>query len=198
LALPARHRRHDPHASCDDEQTERHVDQEHHAPAEACEIERHQYAAKGKTGSTRKAKHDTVNTEGAAAGFIGEQQMQCRKHLRHHQRRGRALRQPRRDQLRAGLGQGAPQRRRGEAEHAGDENALGAVDVAEPAAGDDQRRVSNEIKRDHRFDLRRARMQFDRNRRDRDIDDEGIDAKHELRRDHDRKHPPAPRCVDRR
>ena len=39
---------------------------------------------------------------------IGEQQMQCGEHLGHHQRRGRALREPRRDQFRAGLRQSAP------------------------------------------------------------------------------------------
>ena len=123
--------------------------------------------------------------------------MQGGKHLRHHQRCGRALREPRRDQFGPGLRQPAPQRGRSEAEHAGNENNLGAVDVAEPAAGDDQRGIGDQVDRDHRFDLRRARMQFDRNGRDRDIDDEGVDPEHELRRDDDREHPPAARRIER-
>jgi hypothetical protein len=44
----------------------------------------------------------------------------------------------------------------------------------------------DEVDRDHRLDLRRACMQFDRNGRDRDVDDEGIDPEHELRGDDDR------------
>ncbi len=123
--------------------------------------------------------------------------MQRRQHLRHHQRRGRALRQPCDDQLRAGLREAAPQRRRGEAEHAGEEHVLGAMDVAEPAAGDDQRGVGDQIDRDDGFDLRRRRVQLGRDGRDRDVDDEGIDAEHELCGDHDRQHPPAAGQIDR-
>lgn len=70
---------------------------------------------------------------------------------------------------------------------------FGAMDIAKPAADHHQRGVSNEIDRDHRLDLRRTRMQFGRDGRDRDVDDEGIDTEHELRGDDDRKHPPAAR-----
>ena len=115
--------------------------------------------------------------------------MQGRQHLRHHQRCGRALRQPRDDQLRARLRQPAPQRGHREAEHAGQEDILRAVDVAEPAAGDDQRGVGDQIDRDDGLDLRRRRMQVDRDGGDGDVDDEGVDAEHELRSDDDRQHP---------
>jgi hypothetical protein len=115
------------------------------------------------------------------------------EHLGHHQRRGGALRQPCGDQFRAGLRQAAPQRGDGEAEHTGQKYIPGAVDMAEPAAGDDQRRIGNEVDRDDSLDLRRARMQFDCNGRDCDVDDEGIDTEHELRGDDDREHPPAAR-----
>jgi hypothetical protein len=94
------------------------------------------------------------------------------------------------------LRQPAPQRGDREAEHARDEDVFGAVDVAEPAAGDDQRRIGDQIDRDDRFDLRRARIQLDRNGRDGDVDDEGVDPEHELRGHHDRQHPQAARGVD--
>ena len=95
-------------AAADNEETERHVDEEHDAPAEPGEVERHQYAAERKAGRAGEAQHDAVDAEGAATLVVGEQQMQCGEHLRHHQRRGRALREPRRDQFRAGLRQSAP------------------------------------------------------------------------------------------
>src|SRR6266850_8253533 len=41
-------------------------------------------------------------------------------------------------------------------------------------------------------------MQLDRDGRDRDVDDEGVDPEHELRGDDDRKHPPAARGIDGR
>jgi hypothetical protein len=41
-------------------------------------------------------------------------------------------------------------------------------------------------------------MQLNRDGRDRDIDDESIDPEHELRGNHDRKHPPAARGIDGR
>ncbi len=106
-----RHRRHDPPGRGHDDQAERHVDEEHRAPAQPGEIRRHQNAAEQKAGRTRKAKHHAVNAEGTAARRIGKQQMKGGEHLRHHQRRGRALRQPREDQLGSGLRQPAPQRR---------------------------------------------------------------------------------------
>lgn len=81
------------------------------------------------------------------------------------------------------------------AEHAGQEYILGAVDVAEPAAGDHQRRIGDQIDGDHGLDLRGTRMQLDRDGRDRNVDDEGIDAEHELRGDDDRKHRPAARGI---
>ena len=138
-----------------DDDAERHVDEKHRAPAETGEIERHQQTAEQEARRARKAEHDAVDAEGAAARFIGEQEMHGRQHLRHHQRRGGALRQPRHDQFSAGLRQPAPQRRQREAEHAGEEDVLRAVDVAEPAAGDDQRRIADQVDRDDGFDLRR-------------------------------------------
>ena len=118
------------------------------------------------------------------------------QHLRHHQRRRRALRQPCRDQFRAGLRQPAPQRGDGEAGDARYEHVPRAVDIAEPAAGDDQRGIGDQVDRDHSLDLRGARVQFGRDRRDRDVDDEGIDPEHELRRDDGGKHPPAAGGID--
>ena len=93
----------------------RHVDEKHRAPAEPREIERHQHAAEQEAGRARQPEHDAVDAEGAAARGIRKQQMKGGKHLRHHQRRGRALRQPRRDQFGSGLRQPAPQRGDGEA-----------------------------------------------------------------------------------
>ena len=122
--------------------------------------------------------------------------MKGSEHLRHHQRRGGALRQPRRDQFGAGLRHAAPQRGEREAEHACQKYIFGAVDISEPAAGDHQRCIGNEIDRDDRLDLRRARMQFDSDSRDRDVDDEGIDTEHELRGDDDREYPPAARRIN--
>ncbi|MGX1359226.1 hypothetical protein AB7M46_004283 [Bradyrhizobium elkanii] len=69
------------------------------------------------------------------------------------------------------------------------------MDVAKPAAGDHQRGIGDQVDRDHGLDLRRRRVQLRRDRRDRDVDDEGIDTEHELRRHHDRQHPPAAGCV---
>jgi hypothetical protein len=84
-----------------------------------------------------------------------------------------------------------PQRRHGETEHARQKHVPGAVDIAEPDAGDHQRRIGNQVDRDHGLDLRRTRMQIARNGRKCDVDDEGIDTEHELRGDDDRQHPPA-------
>jgi hypothetical protein len=117
--------------------------------------------------------------------------MQRRKHLRHHQRRGRALRQPRDDQFRPRLREAAPERGQGEAEQAGQEHALRAVDVAEPAAGHDQRGIGDQVDRDDGFDLGRRGLQVDRNRGNGDVDHEGIDAEHELGGHDDCEDPPA-------
>jgi hypothetical protein len=134
-----------------------------------------------KAAATGQPEHDAVNAEGAGARRIREQQMERGEHLRHHQRRGRALRQPRQDQLRSGLRQPAPQRSDGEAEYTCDEYVLRTVDVAKPSAGDDQRRIGDQIDRDHSLDLRGAGAQLGGNGRDRDVDDESVDAEHELR-----------------
>ena len=69
-----------------------------------------------------------IDGEGAAARFVREQKMQRRKQRRHHQRRGRALRQPRRDQLHTRLRKPAPQRDPGEADNAGHKDILCAGD----------------------------------------------------------------------
>jgi len=123
--------------------------------------------------------------------------MQRGEHLRHHLRRSRALHQPRDDQFRARPRQSAPQRGDDEAGYTRNEHVPGAVDVAEPAAGDDERRIGDQINRDHGLDLRRAGAQFDGDGRDRDVDNESVDAEHELGGDDDREHPPAPRGIHR-
>ncbi|MGY4499955.1 hypothetical protein ACVWYH_003886 [Bradyrhizobium sp. GM24.11] len=71
------------------------------------------------------------------------------------------------------------------------------MDVAEATAGDDQRRIGDQIDRDDGFDLRRRRMQVDRDGGNRDVHDEGVDAEHELRGDDDREHPPAAGRIER-
>ena len=113
---------------------------------------------KAASDNSARSINDAVNAEGAAARGIGKQQMQRGEHLRHHQRRGGALRQSRNDQFRTGLRQPAPQRRQREAEHAGQKDTLDAVDIAKPAAGHHQRGIGNEIDRDHSLDLRRTGM----------------------------------------
>ena len=88
-------------------------------------------------------------------------------------------------------GQSAPQRGQREAEDAGDEDALAADDVAEPAAGDHQRGVGDLIDRDDRLDLGGAGVQVGADRRDRDVDDERVDHGEELRRGDAGQRPPA-------
>ena len=153
-----RHRRHDPPGRGHDDQAERQVDEKHRAPAQPGQIRRHQDTAEQKAGRAGKAKHHAVNAKGPAARRIGKQQMKGGEHLRHHQRRGRTLRQPREDQFGSGLCQPAPQRRQREAEYAGQKYIPGAVDIAEPAAGNHQRGIGNQIDRDHRLDLGRTRV----------------------------------------
>lgn len=65
------------------------------------EIERDEKPAEQEARGARKPEHNAVDGKGAVALTVGEQQMQRRQHLRHHQRGGGALRQPRDDQLRA-------------------------------------------------------------------------------------------------
>jgi hypothetical protein len=81
---------------------------EHRAPAKPGEIGGHQQAAEREARRPRKTQHDAINAERAAARRIGKLQMNGRKHLRHHHRSGRALRQPRGDQFRSGSRQCAP------------------------------------------------------------------------------------------
>jgi hypothetical protein len=82
------------------------------------EIKSDQDAAEQEACGAGQPEHDAVDTEGTGARGIREQQMNGGKHLRHHQRRRRALRQPRCDQFRAGLRQPTPQRGDGEARDA--------------------------------------------------------------------------------
>ncbi|MGY4605459.1 hypothetical protein ACVW16_003871 [Bradyrhizobium sp. USDA 4474] len=70
------------------------------------------------------------------------------------------------------------------------------MDIAEATAGDDQRRIGDQIDRDDRFDLRRRGTKIHGDGRDRDVDDEGVDAEHELRGDDDRQHPPTAGRID--
>ena len=67
-------------------------------------------------------QHDAVNAESAAPRVVGKQEMNGGEHLRHHQRRGGALRQPRHNEFWTGLRQPAPQRGQRETEHTGDEH----------------------------------------------------------------------------
>jgi hypothetical protein len=105
-------------AAGDDEHSERHIDEEHRAPAEPRQIKRDQNAAEQEACGAGQPEHDAVDAEGAGPRAIRKQQMKGGKHLRHHQRRRRALRQPCRDQFGAGLRQSAPQRGDGEARDA--------------------------------------------------------------------------------
>ena len=133
----------------------------------------------------------TPSTANALArARIGEQRVDAREHLRHHDSRSGALHSAADDQARRGTRQAAPQRCQGEAQTPAG-IALAAKDIAQPAAGDHQGGIGDLIDRDDRLDFRAAGVQIGADRRQRDIDDERIHDREELRRGHARQREPA-------
>ena len=132
-----------------DGDTDGHVHEEDHAPSQPRQIERDQQPAERESGRSAKPERDAENAEGARSFFVvREQRVDRAEHLRHHQRRRRALHEPRRDQFRARMGKAAPQRTRDEAGQADEEQPPRAEDVAETPACDDDARIGDLIDRD--------------------------------------------------
>jgi hypothetical protein len=186
-------RRQQPQRREHQQRADRSVDKEDRTPAEPGQIERHQPAADDETDGPAEPERNPENRKRAAAAFVGEQAVDRGEHLRHHQRGGEALGETRQDQRSSGRRETAGKRRCDKTDEPDQEQAPRPIHVAEPAAGDDHRRISDLIDRDHALDLRRAGVEIGADRRDCDVHNERVDHIHELRGNDHREDKPAAR-----
>ncbi len=160
---------------------DRHGHQEDHPPAQAQHVGAQQQAAEHLAGDGAHPTGHAVPAQGRGPGVGREDPGDHRQHLRHHDRAGQALGQPGEHQLGGVGGQPAQQRGDGEGEHAQDEHAAVADQVAEPAAGDHAGRVGERVPADDQLQRGRAGAQVAVQRGRGDVDDEEVELGQELR-----------------
>ena len=122
-----------------------------------------------------------------------ERRLDHRQAARGQQRPADALQRPGGDQQRRGRGQPAQQRRGREPDHADHEHAAAAVAVAERAAEQDQRREGQRVGGDGPLQRGEVGLQVLADRRQRDVDDRGVDAREPGPEDGRQQDPTAPR-----
>ena len=137
------------------------------------------------------AHHDAVGAHRPGQfALVLEQRPDRAQHLRQQHRRRRSLDDPGDHQVRRAGGDPAPQAGQREPGHADQEAALAPVQVAQPPAGDQEHPVAAGIAGDHQLQFGRRRAQALMDRRQRDIDDEEIQRRHEpARQQYDQRHP---------
>ena len=167
-------------AQADGQQPHGQVDQEDQPPAQPEQVRADQQAADDRADNGRQSADHAEHRQLCDPFERREQHLHQRHELRPHDRAGRALQQPRRDQLPRAMRNPAKHRRQREARHAQQEHAPITEAVTHPAAGQQQQRKSQRIARDHpRGDLRgRAEIglaKIGRNRGQRGVDDGQVD-----------------------
>ena len=124
-----------------------------------------------------------------------ERRRDDREGRRHHQCRAHPLNRACRDQLGAGRGEPAEERRGGEDDQADHEDQPAAEQVAELAAREQQRREGQRIGRNRPLELRTADAELPLDRRQRHVHDRVVEHDHEEREAQRAQRPPLPVLV---
>ena len=135
--------------------------------------------------AARPERHP-VDAEGAGALLALVDHAQDREHLRRHERRADPLHEAGRDERAARGREAAGRRGDREDEHARPEHPPAADPVAESPGGHEADGGGQPVARDDPLDHRRAGLQVEAQRRDRDVDDEEVEDDHEGRRQEQR------------
>ena len=184
-------RQHDP-GRAQRGQADRQLQQEHRPPAQAEGTPLHQRAAGELPDRRGHAHHDAVRAHGARQGaFLGIKGAQRGEHLRHDHCRGQPLHHPPGQQPGRRDGDAAHQGTQGEHRHPGQEHPAPAIQIAQPAAGDQEHRVGPGIAGDDQLKFGRRGPETLMDRRQSDVDDEEIDRRQEPARQQHGKRGPA-------
>ena len=165
---------------------DRHVDVEDPAPVDV----RDDRAADSRSRDGREPGHATPDAERGAAPLWRKDRGQDRERLRRQQRTADALQDAGGDQLFRVLRQSAQRRGDREDAKADREQVALAVKVAETARRDEEHGVHEHIRVQHPQDLVECRVEPGAHRRDRHIDDRGVQHDHEESRGQDQQNQP--------
>jgi hypothetical protein len=172
----------------DHERANRNVDEEDPLPAERVG----QHATEQQSERAPSRRRRGPNAEGPVAlATLRKDGHEHRERRRHEQRRAQTLDRPAHDQRGVVPRQAVEQRSDGEHRHAGDEQTPPTEEIGQPPAEQKHPSEEDRVRRHHPLQvlLREAEIRLDR--RQRDVDDRGVEDGHELRHHEDGEGPPA-------
>src|SRR5262249_23226812 len=156
-------------------QPDGYVDKEDGPPAQAEQVGLDEQPAQDDARERGGAVDDAEDGEGPAALVGREGDLDEGQDLREQQGRGRPLEQPGGDERGGAQGKAAQGRGQGEPGDPDQEDALAAVDVAEPAAGDQAEGVGQAVAGDDQLDLGVAGAGVGLDGRQGQVDDEEVE-----------------------
>jgi hypothetical protein len=165
---------------------DRRVDEEDRAPPGARQVERDEPAAGDLADHRARRERERVQADGASALGAREAQLDAGQRLGEHQRGAGALQDARADEHRRRRRQAAEHGRGGEDRHAEYEDPPVAVGLAEPCAGDQQRREGDHVAADDELERRARGAEVGADRGGRDVGDRRVGLDHERAHEQDR------------
>ena len=159
-------------------EADRHIDEEDPRPGEGLrEDAAEQQADGGAAGGEPGPQAQRL----ALVVAVGERRVDDRQRRRGDERRPDPLQRARADQHPGGAREAVDQRRDGEDRHADEEQPPAPEQVRQPAAEQQEAAEGERVGVDHPLEVRAGQFQSGLNRRQRDVDDRGIEHDHQLR-----------------